>query len=210
VYKTSATVAALVVMLALSGFVSAATAATAGWMVNGSLLTGTKALTTTAATDEEFALQVGSLFTIECQDASIKPTLPEITAPNRLVLKGYEMTQCSLANEEGACHLGGSKVVVGSLLAEATLDGTLGVRAVFKPETGSALFSWEIVGVECIADGKDSLGGQATMLAPSGQDERTLQLLKWATTTGEIKPEPTNVKGSELLRLASGEAWSFL
>jgi hypothetical protein len=179
-------------------------------MVGGASLTGTKALASTAAMEEQFKLQAGTLFDIECSGSTLNAILPEIGPSNRLALRAGELTQCRLSVEE-ACQIEGSRINIGSLLAEATLQGTLAIQATFKPEKDSGIFSWKIVGAECAADGKSEIGGKLTMLAPTGQDERTSQRFQWNVTSASEELQPNvAVVGAALFKLATGEPWSFL
>jgi hypothetical protein len=208
--KMGTAAAAIATVLILSGAAAPrpAAATTAGWMVGGTLLSTTKALSTSAVGGSEFELEVGSI-RMTC-GGSMNLTLPELVAPNRIVFKGGTITDC---NRTSICRPDEDKINIGSLLGETTLDGSLGARVVFKEEKGGArpIFSWKWVGESCVFSGNAEIGGQITALLSTGQTEKESQWLSWTTTAAseELKPA-TTVRGSELLKLASGQPWSFL
>jgi hypothetical protein len=99
------------------------------------------------------------------------------------------------------------------ILTEATLDGTLAVKESIKPETGTEFVTISLEGELCALEGLQSVSGKASVLAPTGQDERTLQQYNAINAAeGELKigGKTALIKGSSLIKLASGESWSFL
>jgi hypothetical protein len=209
-HKLKALMIASILTLPLGAFLtSPAPAATAGWRVGGTSLTGTAALASTASLEEPFLLDAG--FEIECSGTTAQLVLPELrSSSNQVVIRAGELTKCKIPSEV-ACAIEGQKINIGSLLGEATLQGALTIKTTFKPEKGSAIFSWRIVGERCGVVGKDEIGGKLTTLAPTGQDERAAQLFQWSVTaaSGELSPSVA-AKGAVLLKLSSGQPWSFL
>jgi hypothetical protein len=196
-------------MLTLSALTStAASAATAGWMVNGTLLTGSKALSTTAAVDEIWRLEAAGI-TITCSGTNINSTGPEILAPNKGAAKSVTFNGCS-ANANCSAPISISTLPI---LAEATLDGTLAVKEIIKPETGSTFTTIQFEGALCALEGVQPIKGKASVLA-SGHEEHTLQEFHSTVTkgSGELKigSIAAELNGASLIRLASGESWSFL
>jgi hypothetical protein len=203
---------ACVAALALSAFASAsASAATAGWMVKGTMLSGSKALATTAAVHEFGKLKAAGV-TIECKGGTLNGIAPEIKSPNLGAAKSLEFTGCKSITAN--CEISPEKINTVPLLAEATLEGALAVKVLFKPETKNTFTTVEYTGALCALQGVQPVTGKATVSAPTGQDERTLQQLNAnvTETSGELKvgSSPAELKGVALLRLASGEPWSFL
>jgi hypothetical protein len=198
-------------VLALSAFASAtASAVTAGWMVNGTMLTGSAALATTAAVDQEGVLEGGGV-KITCIGKTLNGIAPEIKASNKGAAGNLEFTECSAAEP---CKIATKTIKTLPILVEATLEGVLAVVATFKPEVGTIFTTLKFEGTECSLSGTTPIKGSAQVLAPTGQDERTLQLINAITTAASntllLGSSPASLSGSALLQLAHGELWSFL
>ena len=189
---------------------SSASAATAGWMVGGSLLTGSTPLATTAAVDQSAKLKTSNI-NIECLGSTLKGVAPEIIAPNKGAAKSLEFTECKPT--EGKCTIESSTIGTVPILAEATLEAGEGVVAVFKPETGKAFTNLTFLGSTCALEGTQPVTGTQAILAPTGQTEHASQLINAVSLKeGELKVGAGNatLTGSALLKLSSGAAWSFL
>jgi hypothetical protein len=202
---------AFVAVLALSALASsAASAATAGWMVNGTLLSGSKALATTAKTDENAKLS-GAGLVITCSGATLNGTTPEITSPNKGSAGKLEFTSCVAT---APCKLTTSTITTLPVSSETTLEGALATTTIFKPKTGTTFSTFAVEGETCAAAGNIAINGQDKVLSPEGQDERTLQLIKSITTEATkelfIGKTASTLEGSALLKLSTGEPWSFL
>jgi hypothetical protein len=206
--KAKPLITACLLVLALSALTPAvASAATAGWMVNGTLLAGSRALSTTAAVEEEWQVQAAGV-SIKCSGSIVNAMSPEIVAPNRGAAKSVTFNGCS-ANAN--CKVPTSISTL-PILTEATLDGTLAVKEVIKPETKTPFATLLLEGELCALDGVQPVTGKASVLA-SGHEERTLQQFHATTeVAGELKigSSSASLTGSSLVRLASGEPWSFL
>lgn len=186
-----------------------ATAATAGWKVNGTLLTGTHVILSTAKVDQEFKLKAAGL-TFECPSTNPGNIAGSFVAPNKIEATNATLLGCSASGPSG-CSIP-KTINVLPTVAEATLDGLLAVKVTIKPKTKTVLLTTEFKGEECALAGPESVTGQASVLAPTGQDERTLQQIVSTTVSGELKAsgEPAEVVGSALVQLLTGETWSFL
>jgi hypothetical protein len=198
-------------VLALSALASAtASAVTAGWMVNGTLLTGSAALATTAAVDENGVLEGGGV-KITCKGKTLNGAAPKIEAPSMGAASDLEFTECKA---EEPCKITTSTIKTLPLLVEATLEGVLAVVATFKPQTGTIFTTLKFEGESCGLSGTTPIKGTAQVLAPTGQDERTLQLINATTSAASntlfLGSSPASLAGSALLQLASGQSWSFL
>jgi hypothetical protein len=202
--------AAFIAVLAFGVMTASASAATAGWMVNGALLSGTQALATTAAVDKKGVINGGGL-NIECEGSVLKGTNPEIISTNKGKAKALTFTVCKTTNAN--CTVP-AEIGTVPIEAEATLEGALGVQAVFKPQTGTTFATVKFSGELCAVAGIKAITGDANTSAPTGQDERTLQLLEINVTTAQnllfIASNAASMTGSALLKLASGAPWSFL
>jgi hypothetical protein len=182
-------------------------------MVNGTLLNGTRALATTAAVDETPVLNSSEeKLEIECSANILNGIAPEIQSPNMVQASSLQFTGCVATTPN--CALGSSTISTAPLLAEATLQGTLAIVVTFKPKTKAIFATFEFTGSNCAASGSNAVTGTAKVLAPTGQDERTLQLVTSIATeaSGELKTgsAPLSLLGSVLLKLAGSEPWSFL
>ena len=209
--KTTRIILALTTALALTASTTAtATATTIGWMVGGSLLTGSTPLATTAAVDENFKLKNGNI-NIECTGPTVNGVAVEIIAPNKVAAKSIEFTECKPT--EGKCAIESSTIGTVPVLAESTLEGALAAVGVFKPEIGKAFTNLTFLGTTCALEGTQPVTGTQAVLDPTGQDEKTLQLGNAITLKeGELKVGAGNatLTGSSLAKLASGAPWSFL
>ena len=204
-------VVACMAVLACGAVVSAsASAAAPGWMVNGKNLTTTKALATTAAVDEVGILKFSTI-TITCKGGTLNGVAPILEPGNMASASSLEFTECQTSGPP--CSVV-STIKTEPILGEATLEGSLAVVATLKPRSGTKFTNIDFIGTECALEGLQPVTGQAKVLAPTGQDERTLQLINAISTetSGELKvaSSPASLKGSALLKLQSGEPWSFL
>jgi len=212
--KVKILIMAFVAVLALSALASAsASASTAGWMVNGKLLTGseTAALATTAVVDENAKLTANTI-TIECEGKTLNGINPKIEAGNMGSATSLVFTECKSISEK--CKISSTEIGTVPLLAEATLEGTLGTKVLFSPQSGTtfATIKYEKGTGTCSLEGLKPVTGKVTVTAPTGQDENTLQQIEAATPEGELKigTASATLKGKALLKLATGQPWSFL
>jgi hypothetical protein len=204
-----------VVWVFLVGFVvcavasASATAATAGWMVNGTLLSGSAALATSAPSDETAVLNGGGL-NIECSGPGDQ-TKPEIKSPNKGSAASVIFTGCM--TKDANCSVPASIGTV-PVLGEATLEGALAVQVKFKPETGTIFATLKFSGEICSVAGIKPVTGKVTASRPTGQDERTVQEMVVNTTEGAgelfIASSAASLKGAALAKLQNGLPWSFL
>jgi hypothetical protein len=200
----------VVMVFVLNALVSAsASAATAGWMVNGALLSGSKALATTAKTDESFKL-TGAGLTITCSGSTVSSLAPEISSPSMGTFL-LVFVECIAVPP---CFLIVTGIRTVTILTETTLQGSQATVTTLKPKTGTTFSTFAVEGETCAAAGNVAVNGQAKILAPEGQIENTLQLQKAITTEASkelfIGKTAASLSGSALLKLASGERWSFL
>ena len=208
--NTKIVVAMCAVALALSAAAATpASAATAGWMVNNTMLSGSKAVAKTAAVDA--SVEIGMMtITIRCSGSTYGSTAAEIVAPNKLAAKSLEFTNCD--GIEGACHLWSETVITNPIFVEVTLDGPLATLATLKPQTKSVIATVEFTGESCAVKGQQPVTGSMLILGFTGQDERTIQEVRATASVGELKigASAVTVGGLALTRLATGEPWSFL
>lgn len=192
---------------------ASASAATAGWMVNGTLLSGLATLAPTAKVDKPGRLHAVGV-EIECS-GELNGVEPMLESPNMATIARLTFTGCKSTAEN--CTLAGepnATISTVPLLVEATLEGTLAAVATFSPKTKTTFATFNYEGAKCGLKGLNSVTGHAKVLAPTGQDERTLQQINVITeeSSGELKvgSSGAGLEGSALLQLASGQTWSFL
>lgn len=184
---------------------------TSGWMVNGTSLVGAKALAATAAVDKVGTLKAAEV-EVTCSGSTLNSVSPTINGATGMGdASSLEFTSCV---GSAVCPLGQSTVKTLPILLDLTLDGTLAVKGSFLPTNSSKLLATlKFEGVECSFAGVDGVTGVATALAPTGRDERTLQQINFTNeVAGSLKlaSAAATLGGSILVRLASGEPFSFL
>ncbi len=201
-------IAAVFVISAVAS--SAASAATAGWMVGGTNLATTAALANTAKVDKVGTLTAAGI-TITCEGEELKGLNPVISAPNMGLASSLEFTECKVTTGSATCSTDNKVIKSVPLLAEVTLDGT-GAKATFLPETKSTFATIQFLGASCALLGVQPVTGKAVVKAPTGQTESASQLIELSTSESSLKvgSSAATLEGSALLKLASGENWSFL
>jgi len=206
--KVKVIIAVLVSVLALSAVVSSA--ASADWMVNGTKLASTAALATSAAVMETGKLKFSET-TIECTGATLNGSSPQIEAPDKGSAASLTFTECGTV-VGSTCKITGEPISIGTvpITATVTLSGTLGANAVFVPKTKNTFATIKFEG--CAIAGVQPVKGKATVNAPTGQMEQTLQEIVAATGPSELEvgTAAATLLGKALLRLVSGLPWSFL
>jgi hypothetical protein len=96
-------------------------------------------------------------------------------------------------------------------VGEATLEGATAATLTFSAKTKTTLATIGYVGESCALSGVQPVTGKFVMLAPMAQVEATSHLAK-ATSASSLKSgsSAAMLTVSALLKLASGEPWSFL
>jgi hypothetical protein len=177
--------------------------ASAGWFVEGSELTGSAALATTAAVDKTFVLTGGGL-NLECS-GSLSSTNPQIAAPAKLTAASITFSGCKTTNANCEVPATVTTGPVSSELAELTYPED---KAVFTPKTGTLFATVKYTGEKCAIAGNKPLSGKATTTLPTGQEEKVTQELKANTSVGSsellIASSAAELTGAALLKLTSG------
>jgi hypothetical protein len=213
--KTKTICVAIIGVLMLSAMASAsASAATAGWMVGGTnLATGTSEAISEATkkVSATYKLEFGGTG-FECEVLKVEGGF--ITGPSKNGAKSLHFSGCN--TKTANCKLSNSTLSTLPVLSEATLDppNALAAVIVFKPETaGGPILTFKFEGEKCAIAGTKAIAGTQAMLAPTGADENTEQVLTAIElVAGELKAGSANAKltGSAGLTLASKKTWSFL
>jgi hypothetical protein len=206
--KTKMVIGTLTAVLALGvAAVSATSAVAAGWMVGGTELSGSAAISKTTIVDESFLLKAGSGIEIKC--AGLEVENGRITAPNKDSTSSLIFTGCKGSS---VCPIKEETIKTFPILSEATLEGALAASIIFRPESGTKFTNIIFTGSECSLSGEQPITGTAKALAPTARDERTLQLISPKTEANELKvgSSSAELKGSALLELESHKTWSLL
>jgi hypothetical protein len=178
-------------------------------MVNGTLLSGSKALAGTDSVTSPAVLEAAGV-TVECSGPKLRLIRRIILAiAHAIILAILGNCKSNTAN----CSESPEEISSVALLAsEITLDGTLAVKGVVKPETKNVLATIKFEGASCALLGVQPVTGKVKALAKTGQDERKLQSVAISTETGDLKLGSSEAKasGTSEVELESGETWSFL
>ncbi|HEY3827612.1 MAG TPA: hypothetical protein VGL57_00305 [Solirubrobacteraceae bacterium] len=178
---------------------AATQAASAAWYVNGTVLTGTAALATTASVAEHVKLKAGGV-TVECTVSTLTTAGGEIKSPNKLAASKITFNECK---GSGSCTVPSSiaTVPVTAELTEQSLQDT----ATFTPQSGTLFATIKYEGATCALAGTQPLTGKMTAKLPSGEEEETLQEVKAniLEKSGELKlgSSAAEFKGAALLKL---------
>jgi hypothetical protein len=208
-----AAMAILVVALATSAIASTtASATTAGWMAGGTnIATTTVALASTAAVDKKFELNGGGL-NIECTSANdfIDFFYLDLIPP-RLLFVHFLWPGCTTTNAN--CTIPATLTTVAGV-GEPTLQGALAAGITWKPSSGTAFATVKFSGELCAVAGVKAITGDFNSSLTTGQDERTSQLLEVNVTSAQnllfIASSAASLSDAVLLKLESGQSWSFL
>jgi len=211
--KAKVVFAALIAVLAVSAMASSSATAAEGWLIKGTLLAGIAKFSNTASVDEVFVLKFSGTEII-CSANILDGMGLQIENPNMASAETIIFAGCAVTSG-GECELNsGPRIETLPILTEVTLDGPLAVRGVLKPQKVTTLATINLKGANCAVQGKQPITGTAAWLAPTGQDERTLQLLSVNITEASkefrVGGLDASLKGSILLKLASSLPWSFM
>jgi hypothetical protein len=186
---------------------STASAATSGWMVNGTLLSGSKSLSSTVTVTENSTLEAAGV-SVKCA-GPLRWLLRRILAIAHAIFLAIfggctAQQNCTVAKELSTVPI---------TATEITLEGTSGVKGVLKPETKTTLATILYEGALCALEGVQPVTGKLKFLGPLGQTEMTSQPASFFTeAAGELKigSSEAKIKGAGEVSLESHEPWSFL
>jgi hypothetical protein len=216
-FKVKMMIAAFSAALALTAVVASTASATAGWLVNGTELTGTQSanLSTLAVTDTSAILHVPALpVKISCS-GHLEGVSPKIAAPNTASATSLTFTGCSMI-EPTTCKLPSPEIKTEAVTGTATLGPGESVLISFKPTTAKRFAEFTFEGTSCSISGKKAVTGAVVLKAPTGQ----LQLLTQALEgLGSLEQGGDSIQvandqayiegGKALLTLESDSKWSF-
>jgi hypothetical protein len=207
-FKVKLLAAAFAVTFVLSAVASSS--AQAGWLVLGSLLAGSAAISASSIEHSKATFGFGEEVEIQCDTLVFNGGF--IGEPDKLLVKSLEFTGCSLVKPL-ECTLANSSFSTLPVEGLVTLDGPLAFKAKIKPENSDDFFStFRVNGDTCAAAGLKEISGSFVVLAPTGQDQRLWQLLNLLVEEkGELVIGLTrgSLSGSALFRLENDMPWSF-
>jgi hypothetical protein len=205
-------VAACFTVFALSALASA-TASAGEWMVNGTKLTGSAAILSTALVLSEGRLFVPNVLSIKCKAHEVGITGGKIIAPDGVLATSINFKECAVTEGNPTCELATKTISTVPVNGLALLEGTLNTYIHISPETKAAFATIKFSGETCALLGVQPVTGNASLLIHEGFDERALHL-----TLAFSLPKSLKVGSSEALleglsadvRLESNQNWSFL
>jgi hypothetical protein len=211
--RTFRAAVAVVATLVVGAFATAsASATTAGWMLNGTLLSAeglsSAALAPETINDERFEFNGGGGLQLEC--SSLLGDGGEIKSPN--TLRGAQVLFKGCKTTTANCTVAES-IATTALTVEVTLDGALAVKGDVKPQTGTVLATTKYSGEACAIAGTKLASGDVEILAAELQDERTDQRISAVQSANGLFKFASNAAsatGTDLVLLGNQRPWSFL
>jgi hypothetical protein len=183
--------------------------ASAGWFIEGTALTGTAALSTTAAVDENALIKAAGV-TITCKGTTLNSTAPQLEASGGMLsVSSLTFNECS-ANAN--CTVASS---VGSvpILADLAEEAGFADKIVFLPKTKTVLATIKFEGGTCALLGVQPITGKATAKMPTGQIESASQQVEANVTeaSAELKvgSSAAEFKDKPLFKLATDKVFAL-
>lgn len=207
--KTRVTAAILTTMIAtvLLSCTGSAIAAT-GWVVNGTLLSGSAALATTSEVTENPKLTASGI-TIECAGKNLNWVSPQIESPSKNSADSLDFTACEVVGEEaGICTIGSTEIKTTPIVGETTLQGMLGALITIGPKTKTTLATIKYSGSSCALQGLEAVTGKFMLELPTGQDASVgIGFSIAAGALLHVASSAAALVGKGVLKLASHLLW---
>jgi hypothetical protein len=214
--KVKLVVALLVAATALSAMTASSALAAGEWFVNKVKLTGTAPLANTAPVDTSTVLNAPSLgIKVTCSGSLLEAKKPFIKAPNSGGAESLTFTGCSEIAPI-TCTIQEkveTEPVVATLETSASPVASATIIR-FAPETGKR-FAVLVFKGTCAEAGEQPVDGSVAAGSQNGQVEQTTHPLEGlGSADNNVSLELFKGKaylegGKALLKLASGETWSF-
>jgi len=194
-----------------------AASASAGWLVNGTPLAGSQALSTQAAVAEESTLLVPTLaLQIKCNGKFLDGTSPQISGTNKGFASALTFLGCfTVTPTECELEPALTSIATTAILATATKGPGESVRATFTPESGNTFANIKFIKTTgCAFKGVEPVTGSLVAGAPTGQLSLLAQPLVGLGSTENNSLQIGGDKafldgGRALLTLANDASWSF-
>jgi hypothetical protein len=217
--RTKLLIAACFAVFALVALASAsASAATAGWDVNGTLLSGTVPLLSTALVLQEGVLKVeaGETLEIKCKAHEVLFNEGLLRSPDGITAKDVTFHGCQTVGSSAEKCMIPDLILTVAVHGLASLEGPLNTLIKVLPQTKTTFATIKFgnaVGSECALLGTEAVTGGLDLLLHEGFDPATLHLALAFSLTGSLKIGSSNavLEGLDAdLRLASGLRWNYL
>jgi len=211
----------LLAALTLSAAAASVASAAGDWYVAGTALKAgeTRALATVATIDKNAVLSVPKLSELKVTCTGLEGASPEIVATNEGKAAELKFTNCSVTHPT-TCALENQPATIKTSPVKATV-ATKGTedRVTFSPVSSEAFaevtFTEREAGL-CAIVGSYLIKGSVTVRVATGQTESTLQAIEGLNSTENSSLTLSNGSakayiegGKALLKLSSGEKWSF-
>ena len=216
-FKVKIIIAAFTAALALTTVMASTASAAAGWLVNGTELTGTQSasLSTLAVTDTAAILHIPALPVKLSCSGHLEGVNPKISAPNTTSSTSLVFTGCSMI-EPATCELSSPEIKTEEVTGTATLGPGESVLISFRPTTAKHFTEFTFVGTNCSISGKKAVTGAVVLKAPTGQLQLLTQALEGLGSLEQggdsiqVANDPAYIEGGKaLLKLESDAKWGF-
>jgi hypothetical protein len=193
--------------------------ASAGWLVNGTPLTGSAALSVQALADAVPTFLAPAIgLSIKCRGHFLDAGSPQISGVDKVFATSLTFLECQTVTPE-KCELikgGGETIKTIPVLALAFKGKGESVNLTFKPETKTTFADIEFSEANtCAFNGEEPIVGSFVLGAPTGGLSLAAQTLTGLGSTEgnnslKVQGDPVFIDGGAyLLTLASGSKWSF-
>jgi hypothetical protein len=210
----------MLVVAAVAAFSAlGAASASAEWLVGGTVLTGSAALTNQALVDATSTLLVPALgLSIVCGGHFLDGTDPLIIAPDKGFASALTFLGCNTTAPASGCALEEKEqpIATNPILARAFLGTGEEDRVLFSPETKGIFANIKFSEKNtCAFNGIEPVKGSLIAGAPTGRLNLATQPLVGLGSVEnhslEIGTQPAFLDGGRaLLALVSGSTWSFM
>ena len=208
-----------VAIVAVAGTLGAATptvASAEGWRINGTELSGSAALATTAAITGYFTLSAIGV-RIECTGGTLDAVNAKLKSPNTGFAESLAFQECRPQAGDG-CSLEGSTIRTKPLTITARKPVEIGlgleIELGFAPKTGTLITTLSFSGAECVMEGTQPVTGHIEAEGRTGHMERTLQEVyvnvEQSSNELHLGSGDAALNVIFLLKLAAEKPWSFM
>jgi hypothetical protein len=212
--RAKAIIAALMATMAFGAV--AASSATAEWFVNGTkLATGqTAALAPTAPVDETSTFNIPGIdITIACSGPNLLLHEGALRGPSSYIVGEQTWDGCAVT-PPGNCSVSPNSISSTPVIGTVTTGASPQDKVTFAPQTKKAIAVIPFSGALCALSGEEPIDGSFTQKLPVGQTESESQIFE---DLGSVENNSLQLagdkvyveKGKQLVKLASGQKWSF-
>jgi hypothetical protein len=217
VCKIKTIIMTLGVVMAFSAL--SAASASAEWLVGGTVLTGSAALSAKALVDVASTLLLPALgLAVVCGGHFLDMTDPLMIAPDRVFASSLTFLGCNVTAPASGCALEEKEqpIPLNPILARAFLGVGEEDRLLFAPETKGIFANIKFSEINsCAFNGQEPVKGSFIAGLPTGRLNLVTQALVSLGSVEnhslEVGGQPAFIEGGRaLMRLASESTWSFM